>query len=113
MWNLLGMIAPSEQMWLPFTSTQSSGAVFRVTYFSSRNLEYIGSFGWLAYRCVGGADPMPPTMAIRLYPDIRNRMLYLPFPDELLSLGYNRRIFEIKRSAKSMMWQVQLEEFIP
>lgn len=112
-WNSLGLIAPDEQFWMPFTTTQSSGAVFRATYFSSRNLQYIGSFGWLAYRCVGGPEPMPPSLAIRLYPDTRHRMIYLPFPIELSSIGYTKRIFEIRRNARSLMWQVQLEEFIP
>ena len=110
-WNNLGVITPTEVAWLPFQAT--SRQIFRITYAAPRAIDQIDTYGWLAWRYVGGTDTLPPTLAIRIYPDARGRLLEIPFNPELLDAGYTSRIFEIKRNRRDVInWTVQLEELI-
>lgn len=111
-WRDLGSIVPSENVWQPFLGTVGHKRSFRVTYAAPRAIDRVETYGWLAWRYVGGTDPLPPTLATRVYPDARGRLLEIPFNPELFDLGYTSRIFEIKRNRRDVIdWTVQLEEF--
>lgn len=110
-WHNLGSLVPTEIAWLPFRATFGHKTSFRITYAAPRDLDRIDSYGWLAWRYVGGSEALPPTPVIRVYPDARGRLLEIPFHPELFDLGYTSRIFEIKRNRRDVInWTVQLEE---
>lgn len=112
-WRSLGVVTPSENLWQAFSISTATNEIFRLTYAAPRAIEKLHSYGWLAWRAIGASLTLPPSLALRIFPDSRGRLIILPFPFQLEALGYNRRIFEIKRSSRDVVdWSVQLEELI-
>lgn len=112
-WRDLGAITPTEQMWLPLAVTHATGSIFRITFSAPISLEKIQSHAWISYRCVGGPTALPPSLAFRAYPDARGRLAEIPYPQELIALGYTSRIFEVRRNrVDSVNWRIQIEELI-
>ncbi len=113
-WNNLGTVTPVHTVWIPFTATASNRTIFRLSFAAPRGMDNIQTFAWLAFRCTGGAIPLPPSLAFRVFPDARGRLAEILYPQELISLGYTNRIFEIKRNRfDANNWAIQIEELIP
>lgn len=114
-WNNLGVMLPTRNIWTPYSVSQGSGNIFRLT-FTSPSFTRLNSFGWLHWKFLGGSEPLPPTRAIKIYPDFLNRLLCgidVTYPPELISLGYTTRQFYLKKSVEdTIYWSMQIEELI-
>ncbi len=114
-WRDLGVVSPSENLWMPFLATTGTNEIFRVTYNAPRAIDRLVSHAWIAWKPIDGPTPLPSTLAVKLYPDSRGRLLIPPFsvfPQQLINLGYQRRIFEVRKSRQDLEWWMQLEELI-
>lgn len=111
-WNSLGTVTPDHTMFSYFSQSSSLAEFFRLTYAAS-SFTKVNSWGWLAWRYIGGADSLPPVLAMRVYPDMRGRLIHLPYPPEMIELGYITRQFEIRKNWKdAISWQIQIEELL-
>ncbi|OKH38348.1 hypothetical protein NIES2119_09940 [[Phormidium ambiguum] IAM M-71] len=111
-WNSLGTVTPAHGSFSYFSQSASLAEFFRLTYAAS-TFTKVDSFGWLAWRYIGGEETLPPVLAMRVYPDMRGRLIHLPYPPQMIDLGYVTRQFEIRKNWKdAIFWSIQIEELI-
>lgn len=112
-WRSLGAVIPVLETRMFFTPTQASGEIFRIDFANVPQKNY--SFGWLAWQYQGqDLEVLPYTQAIKIWPLFHSQLLFLPYPLQLLNLGYDRRQFCVTKSRKDLvhLWSMSISELI-
>lgn len=99
MWQPLGTVTPSFDLWLPFPSNAGSSTVFRLQYISGGNIENVFSSLWLRrVWAIGTFREKEVELAQKLYPQAHSVILWLPTPPAMELAGITPYSYEVKKS---------------
>lgn len=96
-WQSLGSVTPNPLLWLPFPGDSGDGAVFRLQFVSTGNIENIFSF--LLFRRIwksGVFREKEVELTRKLYPQVNSVILWLPIPPELKYAGISPAGYECR-----------------
>lgn len=99
MWESLGTVTPSFDLWLPFPGDAGNSTVFRLQYISGGNIENVFSSLWLRrVWAVGTFRDKEVELAQKLYPQAHSVILWLPVPPAMEAAGIMPYLYEVKKS---------------
>ncbi len=120
MWQSLGTITPSFDLWLPFQDDAGSSTVFRLQFISGGNVENVFSSLWFRRVWAPGMfREKEVELSQKLYPQVNSVILWMPIPPALELAGIVPHSYEVKKSKFTRKgsytepeWYVSLEVFI-
>ena len=99
MWQPLGIVTPSFDLWLPFPGDAGNSTVFRLQYISGGNIENVFSRLWLRRVWAQGTfQDKEVELAQKLYPQAHSVILWLPTPPAMELAGITPYMYVVKKS---------------
>lgn len=99
MWQSLGTVTPTFDLWLPFPNQETgAGTAFRLQFLSDGNVENVFSRLWFRRVWSPGIlrdKEVEPSQ--RLYPQKHSLILWLPIPPPLIEAGIAPWGYEIRK----------------
>ncbi len=99
MWQSLGTVTPTFDLWLPFPNQETgAGTVFRLQFLSDGNVENVFSRLWFRRIWSPGTfrdKEVEPSQ--RIYPQKHSLILWLPIPPSLVEAGIAPWGYEIRK----------------